>query len=665
MKILYCSDIKTKRAFIGEKMTALSNQNRKCLLLVPEQQVLEAEGFVCSLEAVRGVEVASFRRAANSIFRKFGGLRYNYIGSGAKEIVMWRTLLSLSPALREYKNLSLDDMSVIRLLLSTVEELKIYSVTPLMLEAASDTLAEGRLKDKLSDISLIYAAYSQTLNKSYDDASDDIERAAAILENESFFSEYDVIVDSFDGFTPQELLLLRKIFEQSRSTLITLAYKKSDKRELFTKLRETDRQIRRLASSLSLSVEEESLTAKEKLKNSEIEFFRDNIFSKNKENKLSCGNDEFYSAQVKEGIWAVRCPWVYDEARFISSDISRRVREGARYRDFAVIARSIDKYTGIIDAALDSCRIPYFVSERRDATQEAEVRMIVSALDIHTYNWRLEDVISYMRTGLSGLTQDECDALEEYASVWRISGSRWYDEYGWQMNPHGFTADFDERAEEKLVLLNSLREKLVLPLTGFFSAFEKNPSVKNISRALVYFMKGLGLSERLSAASELDRGLFGEKESVSRQLVYNTLIDSIDQLVAVAGDIPISSKEYSKLFSAVISKADIGKLPSRSDEVMLGSADLIRKSDAKYVYVIGLSEGEFPLSSVNIGCFDREEKETLSELGIETSPDGEKKFSEELLYFYKAVTSAERLVVLTYSYRDINSKEQYQSSALS
>ncbi len=231
------------------------------------------------------------------------------------------------------------------------------------------------------------------------------------------------------------------------------------------------------------------------------------------------------------------------------------------------------------------------------------------------------------------------------------------------MNPRGFSPDFTEEDAGKLARLNELRERLVRPLSALFESFVPGATVASMAAALVNFLLALKIPERLKAEREAE-ALSGREDEEDYALLYDCLIDSLDQLVEVAGELPVTVREFSQLLLALLAEADVGRLPSRTDEVTVGNADLLRKSDSRFVYILGLSEGEFPAAEHESGCFDREEKEALLAVGIETSPDGERRFSDERLYFYRAVTGARDGVTLTYSYRSREGGEQYPSSFL-
>ena len=653
LNLIYGSDAKKRQELLWESVKESFDKGERVILFVPEQQVLEAEGKMTALDQSRLGEVSSFARMTNTVFRRFGGLRYHYIGKGAKVILMWRALSSVSSALTEYGDISLDDMATVRLLYDTVEELKLYCIAPEDIERVAGEAEDEAFSRKLSDIALIYATYSALLHEKHNDASDDLLRATQILarEGEGFFAGCHILLDSFDGFTPAEIGLMKIFFAEAEKITVTLAYEENDRREFLLKLKETDRRLRKLASDASRKVNT-TVAEKSDAVSYEIAYFRDYFAAR---------RPAAFDKNAKKTIHAIACPGVYEEVRMIASDIKRRVMAGARYRDFAIVARDTDPYLGILDAALEGAKIPYFISSRRDVTAMSTARMLLSVLNIHARFWRREDVVNFMRTGLSPLTADECDAIEEYAEVWRISGKRWFDEYGWQMNPFGFSAPYDDKASERLSYLNALREKLALPLVKLFEAFENEATVREISVSLVHFLQSLPIAERVASREKREgEGGFGDMLE-DYLLLHDTLMKTFDQLVEVAGDVKVNSRQYSRLLETLLREADLGVLPSRIDEVTVGSASLLRKSDVKHVYVMGLAEGEFPKAISDNGCFDNDERELLLLHGIEASPLASRRAQDERLYFYRAVTTASESVTMSYSYGDLAGKKSFPS----
>ena len=98
-----------------------------------------------------------------------------------------------------------------------------------------------------------------------------------------------------------------------------------------------------------------------------------------------------------------------------------------------------ETYPGIIDAVFAETGLPCHISERAELAEKPVFKLILSAFGIKNNGWNTADIVSYMKTGLSPVTPDECDTIESYAYQWSISGKRWYDGEDWFMNPDGFS----------------------------------------------------------------------------------------------------------------------------------------------------------------------------------------------------------------------------------
>ncbi len=612
-------------------------------LLVPEQQVHSAETMLSYNNIMSPeLEVVGFRRLCESIFRRFGGLAYNNITDGARLILMWRTLAELSPMLKEYGNIALDDIDMIKSLLASVRELSLYGISPKMLEeqALKTKKDNEKLSRKLEDLSLIAAANSALLKNSYNDPAEDTRRAVETLENNDYFGGRTVYIAHFTAFTVYEKQIIKNIIAKADGVSVFIGMDKSEDREIFDTLHTTELHFLKCASKYGVKVLREQIENNISKKSGEINYFCQNIWN---------FSAEKYSEKC-ENIKIVYGESARDEARFVASDIAKKVRHGGvRYRDFAVIVRNTSDYEGIIDRELSLCGIPSFISSRSDIKMRPSVRMILLALKIKTHRWQTEDVISYLRCAFTDIPEDACDKLERYANLWKISGRRWYDEHPWSMHPRGFGAELTDEDRTVLKELNLYRSKLVSPLVKFFEIFGKKPTLREISASLYHFLTDISLREKLevSAAELRDKGRVSEADETVQ--LWNCLIASLDSLVTVAGEMRCDSSAYSKLLSTSLEMSDIGKIPSGIDEVVIGEAPSLKVSGVKYVYVMGLNEGIFPAPSREDIILGDRDRRTLSEAGIELSPESTEGARDEMFYFYLAGSAARSELTFTYN----------------
>ena len=53
---------------------------------------------------------------------------------------------------------------------------------------------------------------------------------------------------------------------------------------------------------------------------------------------------------------------------------------------------------------------------------KAPLTMLLGAVDAVTGGFRREDMFRYLKTGMAGITAEECDLLENYVILWSIRG---------------------------------------------------------------------------------------------------------------------------------------------------------------------------------------------------------------------------------------------------
>lgn len=637
-----------KTTLLFEKIKNAIDSQKKILLLVPEQQVFECEKMLCEKKLYSfDAEVVGFRRLCNMIFRKWGGLSYRYIGNGAKLIVMWKALRELDGYLEEYVGLSLDDLSVLELLERTVEEFERYGIDANLLSKVADELPaeDAKLARKLRDLSMIMTLDLALLHQNYDNPEEDLPRAAKILSEHDYFKDTTVFIDGFTRFAPTELDILKHIFSQAENVYLTLPCVEHDTAEMMLSARLCERSIKKCASSLSCKIAPPIVC--------------NNVYSTDKDDLVFLHNnlwnfDRDVYEKSPDNIFLTEAVDIYAEAESVASKVAELVQDGHyRYRDIALILRNPDSYIGILDSALDKYGIPCFMSSRTGLCMQPCVRLIGSALMIAARGWKREDVVSYMRCGLSGLSPDECDIIEEYAKTWNISGALWYMSDPWTMNPNGFSADMSERDVALLDTVNKLRIQLVDPLYKFCQIFDTDPTVRDVAKELYNYLCRIEIPKILSEEEAISRTSGDLARSEETVQVWDAIVSALDSLVTVVGDTSVNADRFYKLLFVIFQKTDIGKIPARADEVIIGEPKLLHKPGIKQVFILGLNEGIFPAANAESRIIDDSDKDKLRELGIELADDSESAASGELYAFYRAACMPSDALRLSY-HADLN-----------
>lgn len=106
--------------------------------------------------------------------------------------------------------------------------------------------------------------------------------------------------------------------------------------------------------------------------------------------------------------------------------ILRLVREeGLRFRQIAIVTNAMEAYEKSLRGILEEYEIPCFIDARRETTAHPLVTLLTSLLDILVYDFKYEAVFSYLKSGLSLLSTEEIDILENYVLAYGIKGWKW------------------------------------------------------------------------------------------------------------------------------------------------------------------------------------------------------------------------------------------------
>lgn len=639
IKILYGAPGSGKTHYVFER---LKEDYENSILIVPEQQTVVCERL--ALEALPAnaqlsFEVLNFSRLCNKYFREYGGLSYNYISSGMRSLFMWRALHSLD--LSEY-NTGGNEVALTPVMLSTLAELKSSGISADGLESAASKL-EGNspLKKKLIDIVEIYKTYDALVKTGFDDASDDLYKLCEIADKKKIFKGKKIYIDSFSSFTAPELALIKRMFSQADDVTVTLGCESTNINLICTEsLKKTVEKLKNISGK---EIECEYLQANYRTESPELRAINANLWSMGAVASVADSIPENRRGDVK----IMRCRNAYSEADAVVNIIKEQVAKGLRYRDIVVIARDISAERGILDAALDEASIPYFLSGGSELAAKPVVKLVTTALRAKIYGFRSEDVIANLNTGLYRISDRDADLFCEYVNTWCLSGKRFLEE-AWTMNPDGYTDYVSARGEKILASANSVRAELIGKLEQFFISLDAAKNVRGMCRAVFEYFESISLRESLAelADDELLRGR--PRESADTLAVFNLILSVLDDIVTALGDEKLTADEFLRVFLLAISSAEIGAIPTRYDEVTLGSASLLRTDNVKCAILIGVNDDEFPRPVKDSGIFSGADKKELEKYLHSTFTDKKERTSEEFLYARRAMTCPSESLYLLY-----------------
>ena len=291
--------------------------------------------------------------------------------------------------------------------------------------------------------------------------------------------------------------LLRLLMAQGHSMTVTLTCDRleGDEGSIFSPARRTAGALLRLAQGEKIPCEVEYLVTGERGKEEPLVHLEGALFSDERPAPALCGGavELFQAASPRS------------EVEWTAARILQLVREeNLRFRDIGVAARSYGTYRDLVESVFRRYGVPVFSSAMTDILEKPVLALVTAALDTTAGGYRYDDIFRYLKTGLTELSQEDVDLLENYVLKWDIKGSRWTQAKDWSWHPKGYGLKFSQEDRELLARVDGARRQVTAPL----EALRKNPDKTGRGRALALyqFLEDIDLPTRLAQrADSLDR----------------------------------------------------------------------------------------------------------------------------------------------------------------
>lgn len=623
----------------GELLERMGRSDaRRRLLIVPEQFSHESERAMCAAlggGASMFCEVLSFTRLAGRLTDAAGGGAAPMLDAGGRMLLMYAALRRVSDALTTYRAPSRKP-AFLTGLLATVDECRSYRVEPEALISAGEELG-GRQGDKLKDLGLIYAAYRALEAGGAADPRGRLDRLAVQLEDTRWGAGMAFYVYGFTDFTPQEERVLSALMAQGELTAALVCDKGNDPSGIFRPALRCAKRLARLAKDNAVPVREEALR-RTLPRHPSLAFLEQNLFG---------------PGPVRP--WAGECAAVRvaaatprQEAEWCAAEILRLLREeGYRCRDIAVCARRLDGYGELIESVFARYGVPVFLSSMEDILEKPVLALVTSALAAAGSDYPYEELFRYLKTGLTGIDEEERDLLENYALTWDLKGSAWTRQKPWDMHPEGYGREFSEEDRALVAWLDQLRRRVIAPLEKLRRGTDKTGRGRAL--ALYQLLEDIDLPTRLAQrADSLDRR--GERTAAAqyRQL-WDILVGGLEQCALLLGDTELELEEFSRLFSLVLSQYDVGAIPVSLDAVTVGDAPRMAHKEVKALFLLGADSGSIPDCAASPGLFTDQDRDALSAMEVELAPRQEDKLHREMTIAYETCCRPSQRLYVSYA----------------
>ena len=625
---------------------SMANKDKNFLVIVPEQYTMSTQKLLVSMhpnKCIMNIDVLSFNRLAYRVFEELGAGINAVLDDTGKSLVIRRIIGAHLDELKTLRK-NITRISYITQVKSLISEMTQYNITVDGLKEmiATPAMSES-FRRKASDLLVLYEAFLDFINGKYVTTESILSTLNDMLEDSQIVCGSTVVLDGFTGFTPIQYQLVEHMLKLCDEVAVTITadndealLTKASDDALFEMSSEFAIKLNKLAKNANAQINPVTyidskngwLSENEVLSHLESNIFRDTV-------KVYEGN-----AKPSESIKLVSLRSMRDELRYVAIQINHLIREGMHYKDIAVVAPNLDSYRYLVSSIWDEYDIPYFIDAKTELLFHPMTEAIEALFDIFERDFRREDVFRFLRTGLTELTMDEIDYLENYLISTGIRGKKKYF-HPFAIRSNSFNKD------EDLIKVNELRDRFIGPFMDFENNISNDSTVRDIAVALYKFITSFDIEGKIKARGKLYEDNNQAVKAKEYGQIYQVIMDILDKLVGILGDEKMALDEFKDIYEAGLSAASIGVIPPTSDSVILGDIERTRLSNIKVLFCIGASDDAIPKKVENGGILSQLEREQLLSLGFELAPSDRQKSFRQRFYLYLMLTKPNQSLFIT------------------
>lgn len=623
---------------------AQNRTQRPQVLLVPEHTSHEAELDLCHAlgpTASRDAEVLSFQNLASRVLGQTGGLADFTLDNGGKLLTMRLALQELHSQLKVFGRPS-QRSSFLRQLVELADEFYAYEIAPETLYQQVEDLP-GAMGDKLRDVALLYAAYDARLHTRDLDRRSRLQKLRDHLPESDYLCGKDVYLDGFSFLNKTEESILQTILAQAGSVTVTLLGDKHHNELFQNALRQRDRLVR-MAKERGIACELLYLHGEgdSALHHLERHFF---------------GADQEWKEETEQ-INLCEAKTLYTEAEWTAAQILQLVRSGDyRYRDISVTARNMDQYAPVLENVFSRAGIPAYISRRSDILEKPVLTMLLGAVEAVSGGFAYEDMFRYLKTGLAGITPEECDLLENYVLCWEIRGNMWLKEKDWTAHPEGYNRDFSEYNRAQLEKINALRRRVAEPLRLLYDELRTGSTAREKAAAVYRFAQRSGVPEGLEEKANelLANGQVQLAEEYDQ--LWEIFCHVLDQFVEILGESEVDADEFARLLRLVLTQYSVGTIPATLDQVNVSEITRNDRHRVKCIFLLGANDHVLPAVSAGGGILDEEARAALQQRQILLSDATFDPLDQELQNIYACLAQPTEKLYVSWAAADLSGAE--------
>ena len=644
---------KSHRIYEEIMQRAAEEPGRNFLIIVPDQFTMQTQKDLVmrsDRDGILNIDVLSFDRLSHRILEEVGTKEMPVLDDTGKSLVLQKVAADLKEQLPAMGSL-LHKQGYIHEVKSAISEFMQYGIsTQDMDKLITSAQKRGALAMKLKDLKTLYRGFQDYIRDHFITTEETLDVLRRSLSKSKILKGSVVVFDGFTGFTPIQNRLIQELMRVCAETIVTVTigvgedpYKMDGEQKLFHLSKKTVADLEKLAAEAEVERGEDLF-----VKGGPNRFAKAPALHYLEQNLFRYQYEPYAGEQQEIHMFEALSP--REEVHQTALYIRHLIREqGMTYRDIAVVIGDLEGYASYVETEFGQLEIPCFLDRTRGIVLNPMIEYIKSALQLYIKDFSYDTVFHFLRSGMSDISREEIDELENYVIRTGARGYRTYSRlFTRRTEELQGNAEGSEQAEEKTMeRLNRIRQQFmdaveILHMGSQEKAGDYVSHLYDFLEQNQVQQKLLNYQQQFEKEGDLSRA----REYAQ---IYRLVMDLLDQVYELLGEEEISRQEFADILEAGFGEITVGTIPQNVDRIVVGDMERTRLKQVKVLFFLGVNDGNIPKNASKGGIISDMDREFLIESGTEMAPSPRQQMYIQRLYLYLNMTKPSEQLYLSYA----------------
>lgn len=620
---------------------SMEHPEQNFLVIVPDQFTMQTQKDLVMLHergGIMNIDVLSFGRLSHRILEEVGNREVPVLDDTGKSLVLQKVAADLKEELPTLGGL-LHKQGYIHEVKSAISEFMQYGIST---EDVAKLIAfsgkRGALVHKLKDLETLYKGFMSYIHGKFVTAEETLDVLRRSLVKSKILQGSVIVFDGFTGFTPIQNSVIQELMRICEETIVSITmgvgedpFTLDGEQQLFHLSKKTVADLLKLAQEVGVEHGEDRFVQK-------VEHTQ--ALCHLEKNLFRYKGETAYSQEQQE-IRMFEALTPAEEVHQTGLAIRSLLQEGLLYRDIAVITGDMESYAPHVENEFRRMDIPCFLDRTRGIVLNPMIESIKSALELYLRDFSYEAVFHYLRSGLTDISREEMDELENYVIQ---TGIRGYKKWS-RLFAHKTAAMGED--EEALQHLNAIRERFMAEVEPLHAKKEEETAA--YVNHLYDFLIQNHVQEKLAHYETA----FSEAQDAARSKeyaqIYRLVMDLLNQIYTLLGEEKVSLQEFADILEAGFGEIEVGTIPQNVDRVVVGDMERTRLKAVKALFFLGVNDGNIPKNAQKGGIISDMDREFLRDSELELAPTPRQQMYIQRFYLYLNLTKPSERLYLSYA----------------